>query len=523
MKCASKWGMRRFATDSRGNFGLLASVVAVPLVMSAGVMVDLSTISRTKQELQAAMDAAVLAVAREGEDLSDKDARAIANTFIGGNLVPAYTNLKVLRDGTAVTLEADTRAAMAFGGLFGYDFWPVKAAASADIAYAAYEISLVLDTTGSMAGGKLTAMKDAVYGLIDDMSDQIKDKDRLKFSLVPFATFVNVGPQFGPAFDEKGKVVKDTGADWLDVHGRSDMPQTELVPGLSRFEVYHHLGQEWKGCVETREPSKKGAHDVADTPAQKNDKASLFVPAFAIDEPDDEDRYRNSYIDSDADPLDKTAKGTLKKLLKYGLVDLVGGGSWNRPDTDYDHGKGPGHGCDTQPITPLTSDYGLLKKRVKALEARGTTNIMEGVAWGMRVLSPHEPFSEGIAEDSGVEKIMIVLTDGSNVFGNRGNKLGSSYSSFGYLVDGRLGIGAGGSSTTTKLMNDKTLAACRNAKSDGVEIYTIRLEEPDVETGSMLKECASSPLHYFDTPSRSQLDEVFERIRDGIVRLRIAS
>jgi hypothetical protein len=39
----------------------------------------------------------------------------------------------------------------------------------------------------------------------------------------------------------------------------------------------------------------------------------------------------------------------------------------------------------------------------------------------------------------------------------------------------------------------------------------------------MLQECASSPAHYFDAPSRSQLDAVFEEIRERVVRLRLAS
>ena len=33
---------------------------------------------------------------------------------------------------------------------------------------------------------------------------------------------------------------------------------------------------------------------------------------------------------------------------------------------------------------------------------------------------------------------MVVLTDGTNVLGNTSNALGSTYSSDGYLVDGRL-------------------------------------------------------------------------------------
>lgn len=176
-----------------------------------------------------------------------------------------------------------------------------------------------------------------------------------------------------------------------------------------------------------------------------------------------------------------------------------------------------------QPITPLTSDYDLVLDKVEELQASGTTNIMEGVAWGMRVLSPGQPFAEGKTAGPGLEKIMVVLTDGANNFGTNGTRLGSSYSADGYLVDGRLGVEAGGSATTTGIMNDRTLAACANAKAAGVQVYTIRLEEPDVQTGYMLRDCASSPQHFFDVPSRGQLDEVFKEIGKRIAKVRLTS
>ena len=39
----------------------------------------------------------------------------------------------------------------------------------------------------------------------------------------------------------------------------------------------------------------------------------------------------------------------------------------------------------------------------------------------------------------------------------------------------------------------------------------------------MLKECASAPDHYFDVPSRSQLDEAFDEIKEEDRPVRIAS
>ena len=513
--------------DRGGNFAILTSLAAVPLVLGAGMAIDLSTINARQSELQQAIDSAVLAVAREGKDISDNQARQIAKQFLAGNIEAKLTDIDVKRTGSKVEVVANTKARMAFGSLFGYADWPVSANATADLAFTAYEIALVLDTTGSMYGGKLASMKDAVLGLIDTMSAQITDDQKLKFAMVPFSTFVNVGPQYGPSFKKNGKVDRGTGAEWLDLYGKSDIPQLELKRGVSRFELMHSIGQEWKGCVETRMPSKYGEHDVADTEPTKTDRSSLFVPTFAIDEPDSSG-YQNSYIASGVDPLDNSLLGQARKILKYGILTPLAvletePTVYTSVATSMSGSKGPGNGCVAQPITALTNDYRGLKSKVSALQAQGTTNIMEGVAWGMRVLSPGEPFTEGRENEPGVEKIMIVLTDGSNVFGNRNTKLGSSYSSFGYLVVGRIGVTAGGSSTTTGLMNQKTLDACDNAKAAGIEVYTIRLEEPDVATGSMLADCATSAAHYFDTPSRTDLDKVFSKIRENIVKLRISS
>ena len=67
------------------------------------------------------------------------------------------------------------------------------------------------------------------------------------------------------------------------------------------------------------------------------------------------------------------------------------------------------------------------------------------------------------------------------------------------------------------------MAACTNAKADGVEIYTIRLEVDDTDTGTLLQACASGADHYFDSPSADDLKPVFEEIRDRLTVVRLAS
>lgn len=534
--------LKRFNDHRGGNFAVITSVLSLPLLMGIGLAIDASSIARNQAALQQAVDSAVLAIASEGIDVPDDSAKEIAKRFLAGNSDLTLSAVTLSKNGVSFKLEARADTAMSFGGLLGYDKWPVMAESSADIAYVSYEVGLVLDTTGSMAGGKLAAMKDAVNGMIDSMSAQVTDKDKLKFALVPFSSFVNVGPGYAPQFDSTGKQIDGTGAPWLDLTGASPIPQSEFPQDLSRFQVYNNVGKTWAGCVESRPTMGSVDYATIDAAPDVSKPETLFVPSFAIDE-EDKGGYWNSYFKSSAKTLDTSPKGIAKKMKKYGVpVDTKGKATtYGNKNDNIDSipewvktpvtvgGKvagypiGPSFGCVAAPIAPLTNDYASVKNQVDALVANGNTNIMEGVAWGMRVLSPGEPFAQGKPAGTAVKKMMVVLTDGSNTFGNNATKLGSIYSSFGFLVEGRLGITSGGTNATNDKMNQRTLAACEAAKASGVEVFTIRLEEPNVTTGTMLKECASSPENYFDVPSRTQLDEVFSKIKDQMVLVRMSS
>ena len=209
---------------------------------------------------------------------------------------------------------------------------------------------------------------------------------------------------------------------------------------------------------------------------------------FAIDEEDT--GYPNSYLSSKVSTFDMSVKGIAKKMKKYGVpVDGKGKAvAYGKRSLDnfeiltrLDEGvdrRAAGRAtwatrrvraspASTQPITPLTNDYALLKKQVDALVANGNTNIMEGVAWGMRVLSPGEPFAQGQdIKKTGVQKMMIVLTDGSNTFGNNGTRARLDLQQLRLpRRRARSGISSGGSAAATAKMNERTLAACTSAKA----------------------------------------------------------
>ena len=533
--------VKRFIEDQDGQFAIMTSIMLVPIALAVGLAIDYTNVSRMRVQLQNSADAAVLAVAQKGDSISDSQAQTLGDSFVDSNFNPDYTNLTVTRVGTDVSVEARTQVRLYFGGLIGKPSVNIDVASASAIAYASYEIALALDTTGSMAGGKIASMKDAVNGMIDTMSAQNPRPGALKFSIVPFSSMVNVGTQYGPAYSGTGAVTRQPAA-WLDALAKSPIAQSDLDPGVSRFAMYKHLGVQWPGCVETRPVVGGVDYGTSDALPDSSNPETLFVPAFASDEPDWAG-FPNNYMSDMFAPIGSWSVSA--RMARYGASypgsfksgsfsqQIADSSSWPNRWTDfstqtyysnYPVNKGPDFGCDVQPISPLSSNFAALKAKVNSLVAMGSTNTFEGAAWGWRTLTADAPFTEGVPSSNKiVKKTLVLLTDGTNNLGQLPNSLGSTYSSFGYLVDGRLGMTGGSASQIVDAMNARTLAVCDNAKAQGIEIYTIRLEEPNVTTGNMLRDCASDADHYFDVPNRALLDDAFAKIKDKIARIRISS
>ena len=125
---------------------------------------------------------------------------------------------------------------------------------------------------------------------------------------------------------------------------------------------------------------------------------------------------RNSYLDDEGGNCTGSSTTTKvkndvkqKRTCKYqGVTPSTSGG------------KGPNYRCDSTAITPLTSSRSTLEKAVDALDADGNTNILEGLMWGWRTVSPNAPFGDGRAYNWDGDlirnrKFIIVMTDGDKL------------------------------------------------------------------------------------------------------------
>jgi Flp pilus assembly protein TadG len=69
---------RRFAADQRGVVAVIFALTLLPLLMGAGVAIDYSRAASARSDLQAAVDAAALAVGRVAIELGRTDNRVQA-------------------------------------------------------------------------------------------------------------------------------------------------------------------------------------------------------------------------------------------------------------------------------------------------------------------------------------------------------------------------------------------------------------------------------------------------------------
>lgn len=194
---------------------------------------------------------------------------------------------------------------------------------------------------------------------------------------------------------------------------------------------------------------------------------------------------------------------------------------------------GPNLGCPT-PITPLTNVYADLVPAIAAMQAwsRGGTLGDIGMAWGLRVLSPDWPFSQGLPYGTANwTKAVILMTDGDNQFykltGTSGgntvnNAVNSDYTGYGRLDElGRMGTTNVATAKTT--IDNRLSSVCAAMKAKGITIYTITFTSGiNSATKAIYSNCASDPSKYFDSPTQTDLKSSFQAIATELSKLRVA-
>ena len=183
--------------------------------------------------------------------------------------------------------------------------------------------------------------------------------------------------------------------------------------------------------------------------------------------------------------------------------DWIDGGSYDI-DSSPPSGRGPNKYCP-RAVTPLTNNRTLLESEINAQWASGYTHINYGAVWGLRLISPSEPFTQGSTYgDPDWTKAVIILTDGENT---THDKVDTAY---GYRTEGLLGSTTG--SGTTAALNSRLTEVCTAMKNQDIMVYTITFNVSSTTTQALFEDCATSSDKYFNSPDSTTLTQAFRAI-----------
>lgn len=257
----NRFTARRFRKDSDGNVAMMTALAMVVLLMGAGAAVDYSLLSNQSSSLQNVSDAAVLAAATSGETDEGK-LLEIAQSVIELHH-PDAENLSVavkLVEGIVVVDVTSTREVI-MKGFFGDDPKPISVRSASPMPSSGpVNMALVLDTTGSMAGSNIIALKLATTSLLNTLETA---ESETHVSIVPFGQYVNVGYQ--PANTDN--------RNWIDRKDEGDTEQECWTNWWGNQSCYNYTVT-WNGCMGTsvdNQRARRAATGVGKLPAAYNE------------------------------------------------------------------------------------------------------------------------------------------------------------------------------------------------------------------------------------------------------------
>lgn len=512
--------LRRLLRDRSGNVAIVFTFLTPVLLAVAGGAVDMARWIDGNTRTRTAIDAAVLAGARQlrvDPTNSDK-ALALALAVYTENV---KKRLSLSTDTIAFKLTDDQQGVTATGSAYlkttllnivGIDSMPLLNGAGSEFPVAKIgvggfggsnlEVAIMLDVTGSMCddgngpcttGTKIDGLKAAAKDLINIVVSADQSKFTSRAALVPFSTRIRVELDSGDG--SLMKKLTNLNPTW-----------TGYVPTCAQDN-----GGTWSGTSETAGVSTWQCI----TPGAPVRVTRVIMPCVT-------DRFTDGWGTSQPIITDD-APGSGKWFLAHGGDRLP----YNIDSTDAPNTSGVGTAADPSDnwnytdaaycdeaaesniIVPLSSDKTMLAAHVDGLEATGATAGPLATEFSWYMLSPNwagiwpagsapGSYSDVSTKQANgapvLRKVAVLMTDGqfNTVRGWKDQNL----------------------TQTAKIAKD----VCANMKAQGIEIYTVgfaldQLPQPDRNIAyDTLQTCGTDVKHFYDSLTVQQLQTAFREI-----------
>jgi Flp pilus assembly protein TadG len=492
-----------FRRDEKGTVAILFGLTGVVVMALVGGAVDYGRAVTARDQIQNAVDSAILAGARVWQTERDLTlAESVARQFFDRNkphgmnsTVAAFT---VDEGRSALTLTGSASfyapflsAAASIGNTMRGQpseavEYTVSAKAEAVLAAGgngdgSLEIAMMLDVTGSMSNGKIDDLKAAAKDLIDIVVWEDQSQHTSKVALVPFADAVNLGStslvnqvrgnlKTGSCTSSSSPCTSFTTGSPSTTQWTTGAPAAYYR--FMRPDSSYNTWQASSYCVTER------IGDNWSTDAAPNTSATKVAPL-------------------------------------YGSTSASSCGYMTINTSDL----------EVNTVQPLTSDKVVLKRRIDKMQIAGSTAGQMGTAWAWYMLSPNWGYlwpqaSRPVAYNTdSVKKIAILMTDGEY---NTGHCNG--------VVAKDSGTGSGGNSTKINcnsnngLSNTQAQQLCTAMKSGtGITVYTVGFALAGNETAiNTLRNCASDTSKFYNATDGAELRQAFRDIALQVAKLRLS-
>lgn len=487
--------MVRFRRSAFGGIAHIFALSAIPLVIAVGGVTDFSMYNSAKSKLQEALDAATLNAAgsavHDGAALQSLTTSAFNANFHGDNAMTAQlSSFSYDQPSKTITASAHGEFIPTFAALFGYSALSMTVSSTAtQQVNGTLEVALVLDNTWSMSvgldalGPKIDVLKKAAKSLVDQIMT-LDAGDNVKVAIVPYADYVNVG------LVNRNQSWLSVGADYI-----VNVPQTFVPQTCKTKTTVQTCSGGFPGTCSSTTDGVVSTWTCTQGQTCANQTVAPYQSCSG-------GYYSGGY----SYPV-KWYGCVFNQVLPNGGLALPD------PTNPYKGVLDTSQKC-LNPIVPLTSDKTAITAAINGLvinigSYKPETYIPAGLVWGVNVLSPSAPFTEGAPYDPNNKqprKAIVLMTDGSNTE---------------YLkADGTLGVANG--SQIAKTYTDQN-AVCAYAKDKKIEIYTIGFGVTDATSLAYLQSCATDNAHYFDAQNSASLLQAFEIIAGALSNVRIAS
>lgn len=470
--------------DTKGNVVITFALTFLLVICFVGGAIDFSMYVLKKKATRDALDEAALSAAiapsQSEENLKTIADKAFASNVANVGIDATLTSFKYDETSRTVSATATGTYKTFIIGLMGYS--TLNYSVQTDTVRASdgtLEVALVLDNTWSMSASldgtqtKLEVLKTAAQGLVSSIMTPA-NRDYVKVAVVPYAQYTNVG-------------TANRSATWMSVPADSTVVTTTPASCTTISTSTSCKGGTYGTCTGSRDgvPYTYGCWLVAQT--------CTTVPITP---------YQSC----------TAAKTTTTTKVWYGCVyNQMKSGALLMPDpaTAYTGFVQTSSSCLT-PIQALTNESATIASALKSLYVSTSsqqTYIPGGLIWGVNVLTPPAPFSEGKAYDpknKTPRKTIVLMTDGAN----------TAYAS----SSGSVALASASQLVTTYADQIKV---CNYAKSKNIEIYTIGFAVTDATALSNLKSCATDLDHYFDAKSSTDLIAAFKTIGGKLTKVRL--